>query len=64
MPDNGAVIKTIVYYRNGKKHMLKDYNVEFIEYLTGFKYIGEKMKDLKKLIVINSYLDLKKAMVV
>lgn len=42
----------------------KAFNVKLIEVLTGFKYIGEQIKLLKKIIPMNIYLDLRKAMAV
>ncbi len=43
LPENGAVVTTIV---SGKmsREIAKDYQVELIETLTGFKYIGEQIK--------------------
>ena len=43
LPENGAVVTTIV---SGKmaRAIAKEYNVELIETLTGFKYIGEQIK--------------------
>lgn len=43
LPENGAVVTTIV---SGKMagEITKDYQVELIETLTGFKYIGEQIK--------------------
>ena len=43
MPENGAVVTTIV---SGKmsKEIAKDYGMTLIETLTGFKYIGEQIK--------------------
>lgn len=43
LPGNGAVVTTIV---SGKMagEITKDYQVELIETLTGFKYIGEQIK--------------------
>lgn len=43
MPENGAVVTTIV---SGKmaREITKAYNVDLIETLTGFKYIGEQIK--------------------
>lgn len=42
IPDDGALIKTIVT-TNLANDIAKYYNVELIEVLTGFKYIGEKI---------------------
>ena len=43
LPQNGALIKTIVS-SNMADQMVKKYNIELIEVLTGFKYIGEQIK--------------------
>ncbi len=45
LPENGFVVKTIVTTEIAKE-IAKDYNVELIEVLTGFKFIGEKIKQL------------------
>lgn len=42
LPNNGAVIKTIVT-TEAVKNIAADYNVEVFDLLTGFKYIGELM---------------------
>ncbi len=47
LPDNGAVIGTIVS-TNMSRPIAKAYDVEFMEVLTGFKYIGEKIKEFKE----------------
>ena len=47
LPENGAIIKTIVT-TDGAKNIAKDYNIELIEVLTGFKYIGEKIQEFKE----------------
>lgn len=46
LKENGIVIKTIVT-TDGAKKIAEDYNVELIEVLTGFKYIGEKIQGFK-----------------
>ncbi|GAA0070273.1 phospho-sugar mutase [Clostridium sardiniense] len=46
LPDNGAVIKTIVTTEM-VRNICKDYNVELFDVLTGFKYIGEMMTDFE-----------------
>lgn len=46
LPDNGAVIKTIVTTEMVRS-ICKDYNVELFDVLTGFKYIGEMMTDFE-----------------
>ena len=43
MPENPAMVSTIVT-TNMAAAIAKDYNVKFIEVLTGFKYIGEQIK--------------------
>ncbi len=43
LPENGMLISTIVS-SNLAKAIAKEYNVEFREVLTGFKYIGEQIK--------------------
>lgn len=61
LPENGAVVTTIV---SGKmaRAIAKEYNVELIETLTGFKYIGEQIKFLSRIMTMNSSSDMKKAM--
>lgn len=44
MPQNGTIIKTIVT-TDSVRNIAKDYNVEVLDVLTGFKYIGEKIKE-------------------
>lgn len=46
LPQNGAVIKTIVTTEM-IRNIAKDYGVEIIDVLTGFKYIGEKIKEFE-----------------
>lgn len=46
LPNNGVVIKTIVT-TEAVRNISKDYNVELIDVLTGFKYIGEKIKEFE-----------------
>lgn len=46
LPANGAVISTIVS-TDMTKEIAKKYGVEYFEVLTGFKYIGEKMKQFE-----------------
>lgn len=46
IPDNGAVIKTIVTTEM-VRNICKDYNVELFDVLTGFKYIGEMMTNFE-----------------
>ncbi|MFR9239390.1 MAG: phospho-sugar mutase [Clostridium baratii] len=46
LPDNGAVIKTIVTTEM-VRNICKDYNIELFDVLTGFKYIGEMMTNFE-----------------
>ncbi|MBE6054532.1 MAG: phospho-sugar mutase [Clostridium sartagoforme] len=47
LPENGVVIKTIVT-TDGVKKIAKEYNIELMEVLTGFKYIGEKIQGFEE----------------
>ena len=47
LPDNGAVVKTIVTTRLAEKKA-KSYGVTDYDVLTGFKFIGEKIKEWEK----------------
>ncbi len=47
LPSNGVIIKTIVTTEL-IKNICDAYNVEFMDVLTGFKYIGEKIKEFEK----------------
>ena len=47
LPENGVLIKSIVS-TNMADAIAKNYNLELIEVLTGFKYIGEKIKEFEK----------------
>ncbi len=47
LPTNGAVIKTIVTTEMVRK-IAEKYNTELIDVLTGFKYIGEKIKEFEE----------------
>jgi len=47
LPANGAIIKTIVTSEMGRA-IAKGYGVETIDTLTGFKYIGEKIKEFEQ----------------
>ena len=47
LPKNGAVIKTIVS-SNLTDAITNKYNLKMFEVLTGFKYIGEKIKEFEK----------------
>lgn len=43
LPDNGVIIKTIVTTEGARK-IAEDYDIEIMDVLTGFKYIGEKIQ--------------------
>ena len=47
LPENGVVIKTIVTSRMADA-ICKDYGVEVMNVLTGFKFIGEKIKEFER----------------
>ncbi len=47
LPENGLIIKTIVTSEMGT-NIAKEYKLETINTLTGFKYIGEKIKEFEK----------------
>ncbi|NYC93723.1 phosphomannomutase [Clostridium acetobutylicum] len=47
LPANGAVIKTIVTSEMTRK-ITEDYDMKLIDVLTGFKYIGEKIKEFEE----------------
>ncbi|MDT8716517.1 phospho-sugar mutase [Clostridium sp. 19966] len=47
LPKDGAVVKTIVTTEIARK-IAKEYNVELMDVLTGFKYIGEKIKEFEE----------------
>ncbi len=47
LPENGVVIKTIVTSRMTDA-ICKDYGVEVMNVLTGFKFIGEKIKEFEQ----------------
>ncbi len=47
LSENGALITTIVS-SNLAQAIAKEYNLEFIETLTGFKYIGEQIRKFEK----------------
>lgn len=46
LPEDGVLIKTIVTSDLGKR-VAADYGIKTIETLTGFKYIGEKIKEFE-----------------
>ncbi len=47
LPENGAVVSTIVS-TDLTKAIAQNYGVDYFEVLTGFKYIGEKIKEFEK----------------
>lgn len=47
LPKNGVVVKTIVT-TDGVKNIGKYYDIEVLEVLTGFKYIGEKIREFRE----------------
>ncbi len=47
LPKNGVVIKTIVTTESVRK-MAEAYSVKLIDVLTGFKYIGEKIREFEE----------------
>ncbi|MFW6306504.1 MAG: phospho-sugar mutase [Bacillota bacterium] len=47
LPDDGVIIKTIVTTEMISK-LADDYNVEVLDVLTGFKFIGEKIRDFEE----------------
>ncbi len=55
LPSNGAVIKTIVT-TDMVKPIAKEYGVKVYDVLTGFKFIGEKIKQFEEGILDNEYM--------
>lgn len=47
LPKDGVVIKTIVTTEMASE-IAKNYNIEIMDVLTGFKYIGEKIKEFEE----------------
>jgi phosphoglucomutase len=47
LPKDGVIVKTIVT-TDGIKEIAKEYSIEVEEVLTGFKYIGEKIREYKE----------------
>lgn len=47
LPENSAVIKTIVT-TEGVRRIVESFGAELIDTLTGFKYIGEKIKEFEE----------------
>jgi phosphoglucomutase len=46
LPQNGVVIKTIVT-TEGARRIAEDFDIELMDVLTGFKYIGEKIREFE-----------------
>lgn len=46
LPQNGVIIKTIVT-TEGAKSIAENFGIEIMDVLTGFKYIGEKIKEFE-----------------
>ncbi|OOM74345.1 phosphoglucomutase [Clostridium puniceum] len=46
LPSNGVVIKTIVT-TEGARSIAEDFDIELMDVLTGFKYIGEKIREFE-----------------
>ncbi|NRT89388.1 phospho-sugar mutase [Clostridium beijerinckii] len=46
LPQNGVVIKTIVT-TEGARSIAEDFDIEIMDVLTGFKYIGEKIREFE-----------------
>ncbi|WP_297426717.1 phospho-sugar mutase [Clostridium sp.] len=46
LPKNGVVIKTIVT-TEGARSIAEDFDIELMDVLTGFKYIGEKIREFE-----------------
>lgn len=46
LPQNGVVIKTIVT-TEGARSITEDFDIEIMDVLTGFKYIGEKIREFE-----------------
>lgn len=47
LPENGVVIKTIVTTEGARK-IAEDFGIELMDVLTGFKYIGEKIREFRE----------------
>ena len=47
LPENGVVIKTIVT-TEGARAIAEDFDIELMDVLTGFKYIGEKIREFQE----------------
>lgn len=62
LPKNGALVSTIVSSEMTKA-IAKKYNLAYFDVLTGFKYIGEKIKEFEQTGNTSMYLVLKKVMV-
>ena len=46
LPQNGVIIKTIVT-TEGARSIAEDFDIELMDVLTGFKYIGEKIREFE-----------------
>lgn len=46
LPENGVIIKTIVT-TEGARSIAEDFGIEIMDVLTGFKYIGEKIREFE-----------------
>jgi phosphoglucomutase len=46
LPQNGVIIKTIVT-TEGARRIAEDFDIELMDVLTGFKYIGEKIREFE-----------------
>ncbi|MBR1738052.1 MAG: phospho-sugar mutase, partial [Firmicutes bacterium] len=47
LPENGAIVSTIVS-TDMTKEIAKEYGMKYFDVLTGFKYIGEKIKEFER----------------
>ena len=64
LPENGVVLKTIVTSEIGRA-IADTYGLETVDVLTGFKFIGEKIKEYEaEQVNIPSYLAMRKAMAI
>lgn len=63
VPDNGLLIKTIVTSEFGR--VIADaHNIGTLDTLTGFKFIGEKLKSTNRAENMSSCSDMKRVMVI
>lgn len=63
LPANGAICNTIVS-STLPEAIAAEYNLKYIETLTGFKYIGEQIKLLRRIIHISLYMAWRRALAV